>query len=69
MNSEDFAFYSQAVPSGMAWLGVRDPAADLAHPLHHPGFRVDERALRVGVELLLYAGCRLLRGLPRSAHP
>jgi amidohydrolase len=69
MNSEDFAFYSQAVPSGMAWLGVRDTAADLAHPLHHPGFRLDERALRIGVELLLCTGWRLLRGHARSAHP
>ena len=61
MNSEDFAFYGQAVPAGMAWLGVRDRDAGTAYPLHHPGFRVDERALRVGVELLLSTACRLLR--------
>jgi amidohydrolase len=61
MNSEDFAFYCEAVPSAIAWLGVRDPAAGAAHPLHHPGFRVDERALPLGVDLLLSTACRLLR--------
>jgi amidohydrolase len=67
MNSEDFAFYSQAVPSGMAWLGVRDPAAGAAHPLHHPGFRLDERALPLGVGLLLSTACRLLHDHARRA--
>jgi amidohydrolase len=60
MNSEDFAFYAERVPAGMAWLGASDPRADHRFPLHHPGFTVDERALRLGVPVLLGTAIRLL---------
>lgn len=59
MNSEDFAFYSELIPAGMAWLGGHTPGAE-RYPLHHPKFSVDERAMRIGVPLLLGTAIRLL---------
>jgi amidohydrolase len=60
MNSEDFAFYSELVPAGMVWLGGSTPGTGHWYPLHHPKFSVDERAMRLGVALLLGTALRLL---------
>lgn len=50
--ADDFAFYSERCPSVYFRLGIRDEAAGSVHPLHHPEFRVDERALPIGAALL-----------------
>jgi amidohydrolase len=57
--SDDFAFYGEAAPTLYARLGVRDATAGTSHPLHHPQFQVDERALPLGAALLadLLATC------------
>jgi amidohydrolase len=62
MNSEDFAFYSESVPSGMAWIGVRNEAKGIVHPLHDPRFAVDEDVIPLGVSLLLQTAAALLEG-------
>ena len=49
---EDFSWYLEEVPGAMARLGVwsgRGPQLDL----HQPTFDLDERALGVGVRLLV----------------
>jgi amidohydrolase len=65
--AEDFAWYQQRVPGLFFWLGVRDPAvaaADAA-PNHSPGFRVDERALPLGVRALARLAIDFLAPDPR----
>ena len=64
MNSEDFAFYTERLPSAMAWIGVRDEERGFVHPLHHPCFAVDEAVIPLGVELLLETAVALLENPP-----
>lgn len=64
MNSEDFAFYTERLPSAMVWVGVRDEARGIVHPLHHPRFAVDEAVIPLGVELLLDTATALLENPP-----
>ena len=59
MTSEDFAFYSQHVPSCFYRLGTggEDPAKN--YPVHSSQFDIDERALETGMGLMAYiAMCR-----------
>lgn len=59
--ADDFAFYSEKCPAVYFRLGIRDEAAGSVHPLHHPAFRVDERALPIGAALLSAAASDFLR--------
>jgi len=58
--ADDFGFYSHAVPSVYFRLGIRDEGVGSVHPLHHPQFRVDERALELGVMTMAEAALRFL---------
>ncbi|MNI31868.1 putative hydrolase YxeP [compost metagenome] len=49
---EDFAFYSEAVPSVFFRLGVSNEQEYTSYPLHHPKFDLDENALPYGVAML-----------------
>ncbi len=60
MGSEDFAFYVREVPGMMMRLGIRNEDAGMIHPLHHPQFAVDERAIPIGAAVLLAATERFL---------
>jgi amidohydrolase len=51
--ADDFGFYSEKRPAAYFRLGIRNEDAGSIHPLHHPGFRVDEAALTVGANLLI----------------
>ncbi len=63
--ADDFGFYSQKVPSVYFRLGVRDPEAAEAYPLHHPRMNVDERALALGASVLVASALQALeRPLP-----
>ena len=56
--SEDFAYVSHEVPSVMLALAAGDCREGYEHPLHHPGMKLDLRALPFGV-----AGvCRIIAG-------
>jgi amidohydrolase len=61
LGGEDFSWYLQHVPGAMARLGVRTPGESATAPgatprdIHQGDFDVDERAIRVGVELLTEA--------------
>jgi amidohydrolase len=52
MGAEDFAYFAQRVPGVLVRLGVRNEAEGIVHPLHGPEFRLDERALPIGVRTL-----------------
>ena len=60
MGSEDFAFYTQAVPGAMFRLGIRSPGDTNPSPLHHPRLNVDESALAIGVEVFIETARRFL---------
>lgn len=48
---EDFAYYAQRVPAALAFLGAGEKGG-ITPPHHHPGFRIDERALPRGAAIL-----------------
>jgi amidohydrolase len=62
MGSEDFAYYVRVVPGTMFRLGIRNEEAGMVHPLHHPEFAVDERAIPVGASVMLAAARKFLDG-------
>ena len=62
--SEDFAYYGRVVPGFFFFLGVNDPAASEAYPLHSPKFSPDERAIPVGIRIMTHL---LLDGLRQQA--
>jgi len=52
LGGEDFAFFSQRVPSLMFRLGVRNEARGLVHSVHSSRFDLDEDALPLGAAAL-----------------
>lgn len=55
MTSEDFAFYSQEVPSSFFRLGVRNEEKGIVHGVHTPLFNIDENALLIGMQIMTSA--------------
>jgi amidohydrolase len=55
LGGEDFAWYLEKVPGAFARLGVRPPGDDSVSDLHQGSFDADERAIPVGVRLLVGA--------------
>lgn len=53
MGAEDFAYFAQRIPGVQVRLGVRSEEAGSTHSGHSALFRIDERALPVGVETLV----------------
>jgi amidohydrolase len=54
--ADDFAWFTQRVPSAYVRLGTHDPAADGPRLDLHAGlFDVDERAIGVGIRVLVAA--------------
>jgi amidohydrolase len=51
MGGDDFSAYLAKAPGCYAFVGARSEEAGAVHPHHHPCFRIDERALPVGVRL------------------
>ncbi len=64
MTAEDFAWFAQTIPGMMFRLGIREPGSDQVFPLHTPGFRVDESALKTGISLLSFLSVELLKITP-----
>ena len=52
MGGEDFAYFAQRVPGVVVRLGIRNEAQGIVHSGHSPQFRIDERALPIGVTIL-----------------
>lgn len=62
MASEDFAYYSQVVPSCFYRLGTGNKARGITSGVHTPTFDVDETALELGVGLMSWMAVRELGG-------
>ncbi|MDW5326370.1 amidohydrolase [Plantactinospora sp. KLBMP9567] len=60
MGGEDFSWYLEHVPGALARLGVGRAAANV--DLHRATFDVDERAIGVGVRLLVQTALKALAG-------
>ena len=54
MGGEDFAFYTERVPGVACRLGVRNEAIGATAMIHSPEFKLDERALPIGVRMLVH---------------
>lgn len=53
MGGEDFAYFAQRAPGVLVRLGIRNEAAGIIHSGHSPQFRIDERALPIGIATLV----------------
>jgi amidohydrolase len=60
MASEDFAYYSQRIPSCFFRLGTGNKAKGITSPVHTSTFDIDETALVTGAGLLSFMAIRLL---------
>ncbi len=62
LGGEDFAWYLESIPGALARLGTRgtDMAADL--DLHQGGFDIDERAIGMGVKVMVATALEALGG-------
>ncbi len=58
MTSEDFAFYSQAIPACFYRLGTRNESKGIISPVHTSTFDIDESALEVGMGLMAWLAVR-----------
>ena len=54
MTAEDFAYYSQLVPSCFYRLGTANPEKGITNGLHTSKFNIDEDALKIGMGLMAY---------------
>ncbi len=61
LGGEDFAWYLEHAPGAMARLGVRRPDDGDVRDLHQGIFDVDERAIDVGVQLMVETALSALR--------
>ncbi len=60
MGSEDFSEFTQRVPATFFHVGTRDEASGKVWGHHHPKFDIDERALAIGVEVMVLSALRYL---------
>lgn len=60
MTAEDFAYYSQKVPSCFYRLGIRNAEKGITHNLHTDRFDADETGLSAGAGLMAWIAVRSL---------
>ena len=60
MSAEDFAFYSQKIPSCFYRLGTGNQAKGITSAVHTTTFDIDEESLKIGAGLLAYLTFREL---------
>lgn len=60
MTAEDFAYYSQLVPSCFYRLGIRNESRGIIHNLHTDRFDVDESSLEIGAGLMAWMAAKSL---------
>ncbi|KAM0858480.1 hypothetical protein ACQ4PT_047799 [Festuca glaucescens] len=48
MGAEDFSFYSEVIPAGFYYFGVRNETLSSVHTKHTPYFMIDEDVLPTG---------------------
>ncbi|QSQ07899.1 N-acyl-L-amino acid amidohydrolase [Koleobacter methoxysyntrophicus] len=64
LGGEDFAFFSEKLPSAYIWLGCRPSGLSVEEtpPLHNNRFNPDEKALTIGMEILISTVFEYLSG-------
>jgi amidohydrolase len=60
LGAEDFAFYSQVVPSSFYRLGTRNDSKGITSYVHTPTFDIDEDALKLGPGLMAWLAIKEL---------
>lgn len=60
MTSEDFAYFTQVLPSCFYRLGTGNPEKGIVHNVHHARFDIDEEALKTGMGLMAYLALNAL---------
>lgn len=55
LTSEDFSYYSQRIPVCFFRLGVRNEKEGIIHSVHHPKFDIDQKSLKLGVQMMALA--------------
>src|ERR1017187_971849 len=53
LGGEDFAWYLESIPGALARLGTRAPGSSSDFDIHQAAFDVDERAIGVGVRVMV----------------
>jgi amidohydrolase len=53
LGGEDFAWYLESIPGALTRLGTRKPGSGDDFDIHQPAFDVDERAIGIGVRLMV----------------
>ena len=72
MGAEDFSFYSQVVPAGFYYVGVRNETLGSVHTGHSPYFMIDEDVLPTGAAVHAAIAERYLSvadAMPSSSSP
>src|SRR5215472_3555514 len=67
LGGEDFAWYLESIPGALARLGTRTPGSGADFDIHQPAFDVDERAIGVGVRLLVATALTAMGGAGSAA--
>jgi amidohydrolase len=60
MTAEDFAYFSQRIPSCFYRLGIRNESRGIIHNLHTDQFDVDETSLETGAGLMAWMAVRAM---------
>ena len=68
LGGEDFAWYLESIPGALARLGTRKPGSGDDFDIHQPAFDVDERAIGVGVRLMVATALTAMCGGGSPAH-
>ena len=63
MGGEDFSYYTEEVPGCFSFLGVGNPDIDAVYDVHHPMFKVDEKALSLGTAIHVNTALKALENL------
>jgi amidohydrolase len=53
MGGEDFAYFAERAPGTLVRLGIRNESQGITHSGHSSKFRIDERALPIGIATLV----------------
>ena len=53
MGGEDFAYFTQLKPGAYFFVGCKEAGKESASALHTPFFDIDEKAIKVGIEVFL----------------
>lgn len=60
MTAEDFAYYAQVIPACFFRLGTRNESKKIISPVHTATFDIDENALEVGVNSMVWLAIKNL---------